>query len=567
LAVALTTPSIRRGPRAASRKAFRYAGELPEQPLGVEVLAAVAQARAGSDRQFVWDARLETSLIAVHGYLWRRGRGEKWAGAAGSSRYACSLSQLVFGLAEIMGWRGIPDRHDDAGRRRFVKRHRKSVQRWLAWLQLAGLVDHTPQQDEEGFWWRTIIELQPVPQLPDDVLTAARARRSCWVSRECRRAARGRVRDLTAILRRARLTKAQRRARAVQRRRELRDCQARNRVRELLARSIADAASEHLTHPDGVSTTSQGLLQALTPPKTWSRGRTRTRTHVPHTTETSKRHSNSASTRRTEVGEERRWAVHHDVQAVRDSRSEEQWEVHTTAITRRADELSTWASQYPCPRWRLIEAWSLAVHGPYMTAAGAQRLALWREAAPKHGPRLDRALARYERAAPARPPGFPATAIAAFAYFLTHHTLPGTDGAMRGMAYDVARFNELSKGMSAYTHITQAENATRAQARARRRVARALTEQTNQRLNLRFRLSPDAQVKRASELLDSDDARHQATGRRLHAAQQRTADAQTRDQHVAAGRDPWPLDGRYRAADRYAKRWALPTPFWAATDV
>jgi hypothetical protein len=223
--------------------------------------------------------------------------------------------------------------------------------------------------------------------------------------------------------------------------------------------------------------------------------------------------------------------------------------------------------QRRCPRWRLIEAWSLAVHGPYMTAAGAQRLALWREAAPKHGPRLDRALARYERSAPARPPGFPATAIAAFAYFLTHHTPPATDGAMRGMAYDVARFNELSKGMSAYTHITQAENATRAQARARRRVARALTEQTNQRLNLRFRLSPDAQVKRASELLDSDDARHQATGRRLHAAQQRTADAQTRDQHVAAGRDPWPLDGRYRAADRYAKRWALPTPFWAATDV
>ena len=141
----------RRGPRALSRRAFRHPASLPEQPLGVEVLAAVKHARMRRGRAFPWDARLETSAIAVLAYLWRRGRGEKWAGCHGSARYGCSIAQLVMGLAAIMGWRGIPDRKDEEARARFVKRHRKSVQRWLDWLELAGLVSHTPQQDEEGF--------------------------------------------------------------------------------------------------------------------------------------------------------------------------------------------------------------------------------------------------------------------------------------------------------------------------------------------------------------------------------------------------------------------------------
>ena len=168
-----------------------------------------------------WDARVETSVIAVLSYLWRRGRGEKWAGCHGSARYGCSLAQLVIGLAPIMGWKGIPDRGDEQAVARFVKRHRKSVQRWLDWLQLAGLVSHTPQQDEEGFWWRTIIQLHAAPQLPAELLQEAVDRRAGWPARERRRNARGRLRNLTAILRRARLTKAQRRSRGIARRREL----------------------------------------------------------------------------------------------------------------------------------------------------------------------------------------------------------------------------------------------------------------------------------------------------------------------------------------------------------
>ena len=191
--MAVTSPSrSRRGPRAATRRAFRHPASLPRRAAGVEVLAAVKHARGRVGRLHEWDARLETSAIAVLAYLWRRGRGEKWAGCNGSARFGCSLAQLVIGLAPIMGWRGIPDRGDEQAVARFVKRHRKSVQRWLDWLQLAGLVSHTPQQDEEGFWWRTIIELHPVPQLPAELLQEAVDRRAGWTARERRRDARGR---------------------------------------------------------------------------------------------------------------------------------------------------------------------------------------------------------------------------------------------------------------------------------------------------------------------------------------------------------------------------------------
>ena len=170
-----TSRNGRRGPRAATRRAFRHPADLPHEPAGVEVLAAIKYARGRLGRLHEWDARLETSAIAVLAYLWRRGRGEKWAGCHGSARYGCSLAQLVIGLAPIMGWRdrAIPDRGDEQAIARFVKRHRKSLQRWLDWLSLAGLVSHTPQQDEEGFWWRTMIELHPIPQLPAELLHEA----------------------------------------------------------------------------------------------------------------------------------------------------------------------------------------------------------------------------------------------------------------------------------------------------------------------------------------------------------------------------------------------------------
>ena len=173
-------------PRPQGRIAVRVSRRraAAESPLGVEALAAVAQARAGADRVFAWDARLEASLIAVLTYLWRRGRGEKWAGPRGLGALRLLAVAAGHGPGADHGLARHPPAQPrpDVGHRlrrhrydqqvaRFVRRHRKSVQRWLAWLQRAGLITHTPQQDEEGFWWRTVIELHPVP---------AAATPSCW---------------------------------------------------------------------------------------------------------------------------------------------------------------------------------------------------------------------------------------------------------------------------------------------------------------------------------------------------------------------------------------------------
>ena len=529
--------------------------------MGVEVLAAVKHARDQAGRQHEWDARLEASAIAVLAYLWRRGRGERWAGCQGSARYGCSLAQLVVGLAPIMGWRGVPGRGDEQALARFVKRHRKSVQRWLDWLAVAGLVSHTPQQDEEGFWWRTIIELHPVPELPVELLQAAVDRRAGWTARERRRDARGRRRNLTAILRRARLTRAQRRSRSVARRRELASHAERQRVRAQAAESLASAAKTHLTHPFGASPTARTSLEEISHDEIADRGLTSARAQVSETASALPTSTTGSEESRAQSAEEIRWAVYHEVMGQRFDRSDQDWAPFLRSPARRLQQLLAWPQNTPLPRWRLIEAWTVAAHGPYMAVAGGFRLAFWSEDAAHHGPRLDQALARYDRYADARPAGFPAGPIAAFAAFLAEHT-PRQDGPEHGMAYDVQRFNELTKQMSAYAHYTRDRHLRLAADRARRRDrARQLAEQLNTRL--RFRIGengPGARLRVASDLLDSDYPAHQAAGQVMYAAAQRAQRLAERDQRLRAGRHPGNADGRYRAACTHAQRWGLPMP-------
>jgi hypothetical protein len=549
-----------RPPRASSRRAFRYAAALPTQPLGVEVLAAVKHARTRRGRAFAWDARLETSAIAVWAYLWRRGRGEKWAGCHGSARYACSIAQLVIGLAPIMGWRDIPDRRNEAAVRRFVKRHRKSVQRWLDWLALAGLVSHTPQQDEEGFWWRTIIQLHPTPQLPPELLQEAVERRAGWPQRERRREARGRSRNLTAILRRARLSPAQRRARGIERRRELARCADRQRVRALVAQSLAQTAKAHLTHPFGPSTTSRNSHEELSQDETPNRGLTRAPALFPEPASAPKTPTAIIEEEQPRSGDELRWAVYNKVMTIRFARSEDEWVPLVDSLSRRLTQLLEWPAERPCSRWRLIEAWATAAHGPAMAAAGAPRLALWQENAEHHGPRLARALARYRRYLTARPPGWPVAPVAAFARFLAQHT-PRQDGPQHAIAYDVARFNELTKQMSAYAHYQRPAHLQLAAKRAaRRHQAQQLAEQLNQRLRFRLADRSAARLRVASQLLDSDHPPHQAAGRTLYAQHKHAQRLAERDQHLLADSHPGHHDGRYHAAYKYAQRWGLPAP-------
>jgi len=511
-----------------------------------------------------WDARLETSAIAVLSYLWRRGRGERWAGCQGSARYGCSLAQLVMGLAPIMGWRNIPKPREHAARARFVKAHRKSVQRWLDWLQLAGLITHTPQQDEEGFWWRTIIELHAVPELPSELLAEAVARRTGWTAQERRRGARGRRRDLTVILRRARLTRAQRRARATQRRRQLKEHAERVRVRALAAESLAAGSRTHLTHPFGASPTVRTSLEDNSHCETAHRRHPRALAPVSAFAATAPTSTTGSEDEKPADGEDLRWVVYHQVMGERFARPDEQWAPLLDSAVDRVKQLSSWPENVSAPpRWRLIEAWTVTAHGPYMSVAGGFRLAFWSEDAAHHGPRLQRAMARYERFSDARPPDWPTGAIAAFATFLATATRP-QEGPEHGMAYDVARFNELTKRMSAYAHYLQEGHLQRAQARAaRRQRARALAEQINQRLRFCFRTaesSPGARLRTVGELLDSDYPAHQAAGRALYATasqQQRLAD---RDRRLLAGQHPGLSDQRYLSACRHAERWGLPAP-------
>jgi hypothetical protein len=119
------------------------------------------------------------------------------------------------------------------------------------------------------------------------------------------------------------------------------------------------------------------------------------------------------------------WTVYEEIKERRFAYADDEWTARLRRPAHRVAELQAWSSERSTPeRWRLIEAWTIAGHGPYMGLAGGFRLAFWAEDAPHHGPRLDRALARYERFGDARPPGWPRGAVAGFATFLTAATSP-----------------------------------------------------------------------------------------------------------------------------------------------
>jgi hypothetical protein len=548
---------------------------VPQPPVGVEVLALVKRARERLGRVFEWDARLECSCIAVLSYLYRRAYGERWAGREGSGRFGCSVAQLVIGLAPIMGWGGPPGRgrlsREEYAREReaFVERHRASVRRWLDWLELAGLVSHTPQQDEEGVWWRTIIELHRAPEIERELLEAAVDRRAGWPGRERRRRARGRRRDLTGLLRRARLTRAERRARGVQRRRLLADCAERQRVREAVADSLARAAKTHLSHPFGASTTSRTTSTEDSENSAFDRGLTSARARLSEIATTLQAQTTGSGEGNARSGEKVRWAVYREVMSKRFARPEKAWAAQAAMSTRRVEELLDWPAGRSCPRWRLIECWTVSAHGPWMAAAGGFRLAFWSEQREHHGARLERALARYSRYVQARPPGWPHSPIAALARFLSGHT-PPQDGPQHGMAYDIQRFNELTKQMSAYAHYTRPEHLELAARRARRRQRlEELAAQVNQRLRYRTAdTGPHALLRRASGLLDSQHPNHQAAGRAMYARTMRAQQLAARDQRLLAAQHPGNTDGRYHAACTHAQRWGLPAPpaRWITTN-
>ena len=128
------------------------------------------------------------------------------------------------------------------------------------------------------------------------------------------------------------------------------------------------------------------------------------------------------------------------------------------------------------------------------------------------------------------------------------------------MAYDVARFNELTKQMSRLrARDRRGGYLERAARRAERRWRLdELAEDINSGCGSDPKAGYEALLRRAGDLLDSDYQPHQAAGRVLYAAAKREQRLTERDQRLQAGEHPGDTDGRYRAAYTYAQRWGLP---------
>ncbi|MGA2924582.1 MAG: hypothetical protein ABSG43_01110 [Solirubrobacteraceae bacterium] len=565
--MAVATPARRqRGPRSPNRCGYRHAAQLPTEPTGVEVLAAIKQTREQRGRLQEWDARIEASAIATLAYLWRRARGEKWAGKDGSARYACSLAQLVAGLAGVMGWTGNRDQ--------LVRRHRASVRRWLDWLQDAGLVSHTPQQDDQGFWWRTIIELHATPGLPAELLQAAVQRRRGWAHRERQRDRRGRRRNLTTILRRARLNRSQRRARAVARRRQVREHGDRLRVRATILGSLDGATSngtvaQHVSQPFGAETTSRIAPRSNPRHETdreyvHARPRNATAADVsdvdsttndkaPRMAATAVSHAakqpsepqtTSRSQSRRDLDSET-WTIANEAIARWRDRGPADQVALVEAVTQRTVALEAdWSAGRACAPWRLAEAWTTLAWGAEYAAAGASaRLAMW--SGGRHGDRLSRAIRRYERHAEHRPDGWPASGVGALIRLCRHrHPEPGVNP--RCLAYDVKAFDRFTRQLRAHAATADLDDWTqRAASRARRRATRALAAagEINRSLPERAWLKP------ASELIPLP---YPSPGG--DRKQRRLAD---RDRRLLAGQAPLSA-GTLRAGWAFEDRWLNP---------
>jgi len=174
---ALAVPLGRAFTRRLSRRWYRPAVEpLPPEPGRLVVCALLGRARRARGCTSPGDDRLETRAYAVKRYLFRLGH------AGRSARFATSIGQLVVGLATVMGWGPVP--RGRLERARFVRAHRRSVQRWLDDLEAAGLVLHEPERDGDGSWWRTQIVLLAAPEPSPGELAVAHKRARRWRARE-----------------------------------------------------------------------------------------------------------------------------------------------------------------------------------------------------------------------------------------------------------------------------------------------------------------------------------------------------------------------------------------------
>jgi hypothetical protein len=256
------------------------------------------------------------------------------------------------GLAPVMSWGPVP--RDPVERARFIRAHRRSVQRWLDDLEVAGVAAHEPERDARGYWWRTQIVLLTAPVPRVDELELATARAHDWSRRARRRRALQRVRRRSAV------PDARTRARLGRARGEA--------VRAATRASIDRARREVLAHPFGAppASASRSAQTLISPPALVDQ--TGARVHE-----------------RRDQEEERRSLLR-------------------AHALRRYDAVLSWPRGRGCPANRLTEAWTLARHGEEGAA----------NSVPSSAHRRTRhAIALYERFIEARPPGWPSTGLPA----------------------------------------------------------------------------------------------------------------------------------------------------------
>ena len=519
------------------------------------------------------DDRLETRVYAVKRYLFRLGH------SARSGRFACSIEQLVIGLAPVMGWGAVPTGGSE--RARFVRAHRKSVQRWLDDLQAAGVVAHEPERDQRGWWWRTQIVLLTAPAPSAEELRVAQGRAQGWRARE--RARRGQHRRACALATirsrasqprrgtRSRLARARARAAHDARRRALVEAQIET------GRAVAHACGV-LTHPFGAPPTSADAKQCskcqarAQTPQDWAPAAARSAQTLKMTptfaagTGAHVRAAGGGALAAAPPGPEQRSEEigrippeEFDALVLRRvAERERQFAVRAALrrehVLRRSHEVISWPRGRTCPFGRLAEAWATHRHGA--TAVAERGASAAGPRSPELAGRAAHAIARYERFADQRPPGWPQTGPAALCALASQRRAAVLAG-------DIARLRALARGMRASALLGSAERLERAATRAHRR-------QRSEERGVPFR-----------------------TGRpRWETAEQRRS--RVRDELLLAGGDPaaWPnaalaaaalahrapggtdpevlgadphaeLDGvgaraaRYRAEER-AGRWALP---------
>ncbi len=409
------------------RRWYRPAREpLPPEPGRLVVSALLASVRRERGCVTPGDDRIETRIYAVKRYLFRLGY------AARSARYATSVEQLVVGLAPVMGWGAAP--RVPAERARWVRAHRRTVQRWLDDLQRAGLVDHEPERDEHGYWWRTQIVLRAAPDPSGADLATAALRAAGWRKRVRRR------RQLAAIRRRsAEPSPGTRERRARGRSAALH--QARRRA--AVDRTIAAARERRalLTHPFGAPPSS------AQPQATTERSRSTGTPQSSMSTVVRSGPARSSSSTLAAETDARPPAVGDDLDVVAarrvaERRSQEggRLALLRAHVARRVAEVEAWPAGSACPTGRLREAWVAHRHGvEWVTQSGA---ALGGPISPRADQRLRQARALYERYAAERPAAWPGAAPGALLVLASQRRAEVIAG-------DIARLLRLAKQMRA----------------------------------------------------------------------------------------------------------------------